>query len=838
MRKLRRILLVVALVLVVLLVGLFVGVRFFFPVEKAKDFALGKAREALGRDVTIEEVSLSFRGGIGLRLDGLVVANPAGFGGDPLLTTDDVDLKVALWPLIRGSVRGERLVINGPHVVAVKKADGSDNFTFEPAQTAAPVGATETGTPTESVDIAIDRIEIRDGRVTYRDEALGQGLHIEGLRLDSKLVNENLDVLRVTGSLATDTLRVQAASPLPVLSPRAEFDLAYDQAARTGTLNSLTLEAAGIPLQASGSFAGQGDQLTARAKITAEAIDADQLLALAPPEALAPLEGTRIAGRLALDCDVDFAAARAVPLTYEGKAVITEVVVRPPDAPTELKVARAEATFVPDHLELKILEASAGQDPLTGQVTVDDFLHPSVNGRLQGGIDLALAQPYLDPELQAELTGRAEFDARFSGPVEDPDALQVDGTADLKNMTLSAATLPEPIRQLDGRLEFDRTRVVVKNLTARTASSDISLQGTITDPLPYFLPPELQDRSKPIPQPKVTFAASSHRLDIDRLFPPASPGAAPAGTGAAAAGRPLAEFPDVAGTGTVAVDTLIYSKVPLTRLTANIELKDHTITCRDAQAHVYTGTVSGDAKIDLNDLAKPGYSGDYSAQQIEVDDFLQRFTRFGGLFYGKFDLTGDFAATGLLPQDIQGSLSLDSLADLKQGRVVTSGFAFDAMSGLASKMGQTLEQEQGLKNLTTAIRVESGRVILDGLKAGLGTLGDVTLSGSYGFAGDLQFGGSLLLTKDRTTKLLQSEGLVGKMAQLLGAGQTDRLALPLTVGGTLTKPSLKVDYSALTSAAAANAKGQADQKMQDERERLEREAKEKLGGKLKDLLKK
>lgn len=838
MRKLRRILLIVALVVVVLVVGLFVGIRFFFPVEQAKEFALEKAREALGRDVTIENVAVSFSGGIGLKLDGLVVANPEGFGGDPLLTTDDVDLKVALWPLLKGRVRGERLVINGPHVTALKKADGSDNFTFEPAQ--AEGGGAGDGAPTgtAAIDASIDRIEIRDGRVAFRDETLEQGVRIEGLRLDAALAGAGASVLRITGAMAVDSLLVQAASPVPTLAPKAEFDLSYDQSAQAGTLDSLTLEAAGIPLQATGSFAGQGEQMTAQAKITAERIGAGQLLALAPPEALAQLQGTEITGNLALDCDIDFAAAREVPLSYEGNAAITEVVVRPPDSPAELRIARAEASFVPDHLELKILEATAGGEKLTGQVTVDDFLHPNVQGSLQGAVDLALAQPYLDPELEAELTGRAGFAVSFSGPVEDPDAVQVTGSADLQGMKLAAATLPETIEQMDGRIEFDRTRIEVKTLTARTASSDFALQGTLRDPLPYFLPPELQDANKPIPQPTVTFTASSKKLDIDRLFPPASPGAAPASQAAGDAARPLPEFPDIAGTGTVTVDTLIYSKVPLTKVTSNVTLEDRTITCSDAKAQVYTGAVAGTAKIDLGDMQNPAYSGDYSAQQIEVNDFLERFTRFGGLFYGKFDLAGDFAAAGLVPEAIQGSLSLDSLADLKQGRVVTSGFAYDAMNSLASKMGQTLEPQQGLKNLSTAIRVENGRVILDGLKTGLGTLGDVTLNGSYGFAGDLEFGGSLLLTEARTQKLLESEGLVGTLAGLLGAGQdSERLALPLTVGGTLSRPTLQVDYAALTNAAAASAKAQAQQKLQDEKDKLQQEAKDKLGGKLKDLFK-
>jgi uncharacterized protein involved in outer membrane biogenesis len=163
-KKLRKILLWTLGVLAGLLLLLVVGFRLFFPVEKAKAYALAQATEQLGRPVAIESVNLSFSGGLGLRLGGVEVGNPDGFAGDPFLTTDNIDFMVAIGPLLKGQIRGHSLIINRPVITAGKLADGSDNFTFTPAAESAtsdPAAAAENAAP---VSASIDRIEINDGQ--------------------------------------------------------------------------------------------------------------------------------------------------------------------------------------------------------------------------------------------------------------------------------------------------------------------------------------------------------------------------------------------------------------------------------------------------------------------------------------------------------------------------------------------------------------------------------------------------------------------------------------------------------------------------------------------------
>ena len=434
MKKLRKILLVTTGVIAGLVLMLVISFKLFFPVDKANAYALDKATELLGREVVIESVNLSFSGGLGLRLDGVKVGNPDGFSGriqdgaagDYFLTTDNVDLKVAIGPLLKKKIRAQSLIINRPVIRARKLADGSDNFTFNPATEPAATAPATPGVDPAPISASIDRIEINGGQLEFSDEMAGTGARLVDLQLRSGLDNPTGGLLRVSGTAKADSLLVTGTKPLPNLSPRVEFSVDYDQVTGEVTIRELDLDVNSIALKLTGSLSGSGDELEAKGHLSAERITVEQLLALVPPEALEPLQGARISGSIGLACDLDFAPRRTEPLGYEGTLTVTDLVLEQKDIPATLEIRKAEADFRPDQLELRILQATAGGEPFSGMIEVQDFLKPRVRGQLAGAVDLALAQPFLEPELEAELAGLSTFEVEFAGPADDPDLVVVD----------------------------------------------------------------------------------------------------------------------------------------------------------------------------------------------------------------------------------------------------------------------------------------------------------------------------------------------------------------------------------------------------------------------------
>jgi uncharacterized protein involved in outer membrane biogenesis len=750
-----------------------VAIKVFLPAEKIRDLALDQARAKLGREVSVGEVAVSLRGGLGVRLADFAIHNPDGFGGEHLLSARSLDLKLALKPLFKGEFRVHRLVLDGPVLNLVRRKGGADNFTFA-ANTATGAGqkAATAGPAGTAPPLSIASLTVRDGAVSFVDTpaapAAGQNWRLSGLTLTSSLADPAPGRYQAVGQVTAEQIVVVEPAYEPVLKAELDFDLVWDAQASRLEFQQVAGTLADLALTCTGNLVMGGEAVAGEMKIQGQDLALVDLTALAPPELAAKISGGPNSGRV--DAEI------LLGLTGQPDAFV-----------------RTETKF-----------------------TVRDA-------------DLALAQPFLPPQQPGLLAGRGDLELSYTIPADTTQPASYGGTLVARGVSFTQSGLVDDLQQLDARFRFTPEDVTIENCRARFGSGTFDLTGVLRDPFPYFLPPEMQGDG-PLPTPHLSFTLRSPRLDVDRLIPAASP-SAPAGTAGAAARNPAAtrtelEFPGLSSDGTFAADTLIYMQVPFTQVTGKVKLRDRVMTCSEVTGAVYDGRVDGQVAVDLKDLNAPGFTGSYSAKAIEINNFMSRFAGLAGVVFGGCDMSGSFAARGRSGETIRNSLTLDSDAGVKQGRVVTRGSAHTALGKLATQTGKDLGYEQALRDLATHITVADGRVGVNELTTRLGDLGDLTVDGSYGFNGDLDYSGRLRLTKAQTD-LLFSGGVLAELGKLLGQQRPERLELPLTVGGTRSDPKFKLDLGAVTSELQKKA-------VNEQGRRLEDEAKDKLN----DLLNK
>jgi hypothetical protein len=446
-----------------------------------------------------------------------------------------------------------------------------------------------------------------------------------------------------------------------------------------------------------------------------------------------------------------------------------------------------------------------------------------LDGKLKVNTDLQIVNSYLPPKGNPKLTGKANLDLAVTGPLNDMTAIKPRGSIQITDASYTDSLLPEPIKQLAADVVLIPDTIMVRKLDVQFVSSDVSMTGKLSKPFPYLLPLKTLDRSK-LTKPIFAFSLKSKKFDTDKLFPEAVPGAQDSTLPTATAGGGMDSvsmilLPDIDGRGAISFDTLVYSKVEFTGVTGQVKIHDRKIEVNNVQGKVYSGTVTGQTTLDLTNFAAPKYSGEFQASQVEANDFVQRFTPFSGFLFGKLNLNGTYGAVGWEAQDFLKSLSMNGQGAIKEGKLVTSGFAHAAISAFASLFGGSIAAEQSLKNFVSNIVVENGRVKIDKLKTSLGNLGDVEIGGSYGFNGGLAYTGSVLLSKDMTSKILNSNKLFGSVAGALTNDETQRMTLPLSIEGTIEKPVLKLDAEGMVKQASSsllkNAKDDVLQKLGD-----------------------
>ena len=128
------------------------------------------ASRAVGRPVTFAAVSVAILPRPALRLNAVEVGEDPAFAATPFLTLDQLDVRLRLWPLLRGRLVLDSVVLQEPHITVVQHADGRISIASLGAAGAStvPVAAPPAGAGVEiPLTLHGTRVEIHDGVVLY-----------------------------------------------------------------------------------------------------------------------------------------------------------------------------------------------------------------------------------------------------------------------------------------------------------------------------------------------------------------------------------------------------------------------------------------------------------------------------------------------------------------------------------------------------------------------------------------------------------------------------------------------------------------------------------------------
>jgi len=932
MKKLLKILLWISGIFVGLILLIVIAFKLFFPVEKAKGYAIEKAEEYLGREVTIENIDISVWGGLGLQLVEVTIANPEEFKEDYFLQADNVDAKMQFWPLLSGEFRIDRFILNNPQITMHKLADGKNNYTFVPQDTAL-TQAIPDNIPPETAPaaaaISFERFEINHGLLDYKDDSSKMKIHLAGLYFQSTLENPQSNVYQSTGNLNIDSLIYSGSETWPRYAIDMDYTAELDMANERLSMKQSHIDVNDISLQIEGELLDFNKAINGRVSVKGEQILAEQVLPLLPVNKRKLLKEYSINGKFNVDVDVEYDKRKDDPLYYSGTINLTDVSLNNGAIKGDLKFKQALVDFKPDNVRVNIEGGTFNGQPFKGHLVLNNFNDPFINGDITGSTDLAVLQPLFAKKGNIEIAGNASIDVRFSGLLKDKKNLRYSGNFSMAGGKFNARYLPEPIESLTMDLYFDNEVANVRKISAKSksasvnfegrfehvlnfyladsagrpkmkrplitgdisgrtdlgvlntylaekrggqmtgtvdfnmkisgspvnlsdlkphgamsisnaslkdtllpepienltanftvvadtfrvdsmkvqfVSSDVSMKGKIVRPVPYFLTYLGVTKGEPL-KPLFELKVTSKRFDVDKMFPEAVPGSEAVTEQVAATVEPSLVIPDMNGTGSFSIDTLIYSKIEFSNIKGNFRVQDRKMDCYDVTGNVYSGKVTGETTIDLNDFASPKYTGEFKASDVEADDFVKRFSKFGGFIFGKIDVNGTYNASGWNRNEFVSSLTMDGLAQMNKGKLVTSGNSYQAINAIASSLSLKFDQEQVIKSLVTKLTVKDGKVGLDNLKTSLGTVGDIEIGGLYDFNGGLDYKGSILLSNENTKKvsnfLLKSD-LLGNLAGFLTNNSVERLRLPLIIGGTVDDPKYGIDTEALGKSLGQN----------------------------------
>ena len=790
MKRLKKIILWVLAIGIIVIILAVAGLALFFPKEKVKAMAIEKMSAAFDREVTIEAISVSFLGGIGAYLENIRISNPDKFEERYFLEAKALDVKLRFWPLLKKQIIVDKLILVKPRISLRKLTDGTVNYKFGAVDSLAPAAVKEK-LPEESKlavsAISFQNMAVKKGRLTYIDDSSKIQILAVDLDLESKVETARKAVFNSSGKFSIDSLNiVMDTVTYPAMTVKVDYDAVYDMGEDRIQLNETGLKVNDIRLKLKAEVPRFSVLDRADLKVTSGKTAFNDLLKILPDQYKSMFDAYNINGNIELTADIIYDEKTKDTIQYSGNLTLSEIGVMMSEYPGQIKLSEGTVEFKNDFASVNIPKMTYENNPLQLTCNVSGFDKPKVDGSAKGTFDLAAMGPFLSESGNTQLSGSMTFDIKFAGPVEQLGKMKLQGDLGIANAAYSAETLPEPIQSLNLEAKIDNRDINIENMAVKFPSSDFVLKGKLTDAFPYFLPGYGEKAKKPF----LSFEMKSHRLDVDRLFPEAAPG-----EGVNLAELPLDSLPpiilpDIDGKGIVNIDTLIYLKVEFTNLNGDIDIKNRIINAANVTGKVYTGSVNGRASIDLNDFENPKYSGQYDASDVEVNDFLTRFTSLGGHLFGKVNMKGDFDASGWEPEDLIKSLTLDGSALINQAKLVN----FDLINKMAQSFNFKAGGEETIKDLASSFKVENGRVIFDALTF-FNNMGDWNVSGSVGFDGSLDYSGDVLLTEKMSSELLSQSNMISGVAGMLQEKESGRVRVGFKLGGTYKNPKPTLDLT-------------------------------------------
>ncbi len=190
MNRILRYLLIAVGVLVVALVA----IPFFLSPNQFRPTIEEKLSAALGRPVTVGNMSLSLFSG-SLAADDLSIADDPAFSKTPFLTAKSLKVGVEMMPLIFSKVlHVTGVTIEQPEVSLVKNAEGKWNYSSLATSDSKPApksgGESGGGAP----DVSIAKLQLKDGRVTVGSTTSSKKHVYEGLELEASGVSATSSV--------------------------------------------------------------------------------------------------------------------------------------------------------------------------------------------------------------------------------------------------------------------------------------------------------------------------------------------------------------------------------------------------------------------------------------------------------------------------------------------------------------------------------------------------------------------------------------------------------------------------------------------------------------------
>jgi len=528
------------------------------------------------------------------------------------------------------------------------------------------------------------------------------------------------------------------------------------------------------------------------------------VLAAIPDGAVPEQDKLSANGTVTVTVDGTMDSESAEPaLTYNGLIYIDIPHLAFEGLPNSLENITGRIGFTEKELAIESFGFRAGASNVSVSGTIADYAEkPVVALSAKGDIDLTdIAGAVPMPE-GYEAGGTLDFDVSLKGDPAAPATFAASGGANLNSVTV---IMPDFLRHpatVDGRLSVTPMALTINNLGYSSGVSDGTLTGEITN---YMALAGIGDGGA-----HVTGAFRAKYLDVDDLLLTRKElGREPMSLKPWEYEQSLTHMPvppTLSAAFSVAIDGAKFGKIETGSIIGRCTLDKGILDLAGLTVKAYQGTIAGVSTVDFSNPENVTYSGDFKLQGLDSASFITDFLGAGDFVRGKLSSSLQFSGAGLDSVAMLDNLRAGGDMRFDNGEIVNFGLAKEIGGSLKFLAFDTLP----FASVVNSFSVEDRKFITPDMAIKT-QYGDFIVDGFTGFDTALSYDITFNLNRETSKKALNS---LSTLTQYMNS-TPERLELNITAGGTLSKPTVKVDTSQAEALLKESLKDEAVKKIDE-----------------------
>ncbi|MBL8215266.1 MAG: AsmA family protein [Bryobacterales bacterium] len=728
-------------ILAAVLGGAVLGLPLLLDANQFRGVVQSQLEAALGRKVSLGNMSIKLFPAR-LRVDDFAIADDPAFSASPFVKARQLDVVVALVPLLSKQVQVDSLLLEQPEVDLLQGAGKRWNFST--------MGSQQPSTPSGgSTGLSLGRLELRQGRLQVnKDRYDNIDLAVRNLGpdrpFDAELafhMKNNVDV-------------------------RATLAATYQQAAATLQIASLRASVGDLALTGKGTVDMKASPANLNLSVGASQAKLTDIARLGLALGFFPAD-TKVGGILNANLRITGTGAS---LAVAGTLAATNFEVQQKGWKDPVRTPALEVTLTPQTLTTKPFTVQTGGTSLSANLSIQGYADPqprysatvtAKDAELEELLRVASAYGVSSANGVAG-SGKASLQLTLTGPSSN---LDTQGQGSLRDASVQLPSFTQPITAKTVSLQFTENGVDIKDLVGAVAGSNV--RGNLK--LRNFTAPRLE------------FDADIDKFEAaawQKLLKEEPPAAAPS--------KPS----NMVAQGQLRIGELRYTGLTMTQVKAALTFDRGLLRLDPITAGLFGGTEVGSIQVDMR-RTPPAYALQTKLDKVDANQLLAATSPIKDMIYGALGAEAVLTMEPKPGEDLVKSMTGNMRVSLADGKLTTVNIV-NQLGTVAKFAGYNAPN-----SFTDALGLSGTLALRDG-KASTNDLKLSFAGGSMTGAGDIGLADQTLRLKvlsmlDKSTSEKAGGSKVGGYMATALANAAGELVIPALISGTFAKPVFAPD---------------------------------------------